>query len=127
MKSWTSTPAGQSLGLQFGLTLIVAAVLLLVSPVAAVSALLGGLIASAGNLLVVGLVFRRYRAAEAGRLATRMIGAELARLGLVAVAFGLVFANFPDPVLVALFGTFLAVHLAPVWWIHRVSDQAMKR
>jgi ATP synthase protein I len=127
MKSWTSTPAAQSLGLQFGLTLIVAAVLLLFSPVAAVSALLGGLIASAGNLLVVGLVFRRYRAAEAGRLATRMIGAELARLGLVAVAFGLVFANFREPVLVALFGTFLAVHLVPVWWIHRVSDQAMKR
>jgi ATP synthase protein I len=127
MKSWTSTPAAQSLALQFGLTLLVAAVLLPFSAAAALSALVGGLIASAGNLLVVGLVFRRYRAVEAGRLATRMMGAELARLGLVAVAFGLVFANLRDPVLLALFGTFLAVHLVPVWWLHRVSDQAMKR
>jgi len=127
MKSWASTPAAQSLGLQFGLTLIVSAVLVPFSFAAALSALLGGLIASAGNLLVVGLVFQRYRAAEAGRLASRMMGAELARLGLVAVAFALVFANYRDPVLAALFGTFLAVHLVPVWWIHRVSDQELKR
>jgi ATP synthase protein I len=89
--------------------------------------LLGGAIAIAGNLLVVALVFRGYRAAEPGGLATRMMGAELARLVLVGIGFALVFASVKNPAVIALFGSFLVVHLVPVWWMHRVSDQAMKR
>ncbi|AHE99703.1 ATP synthase subunit I [Thioalkalivibrio paradoxus] len=123
----TATPAVQSFGLQLALTLIVSAALLPLGTGPAFAALLGGIIAAAGNLLVIALVFRRYRAAEPGSLATRMMGAELARLGLVAAGFGLVFANVKDPAVFALFGTFLAVHLVPVWWMHRVSAQAMKR
>lgn len=127
MTQQSSTPALQSLGLQLALTLFSAAAFLPFSATAALSALLGGGIAIAGNLLVVALVFRRYRAAEPGRLATRMMGAELARLALVAVGFGLVFASVKEAAVFVLFGTFLVVHLVPVWWLHRVSDHAMKR
>jgi ATP synthase protein I len=127
MTQQTSTPALQSLGLQLGLTLLASAVLLPFSAAASLAALLGGAIAIAGNLAVVALVFRRYRAAEPGGLATRMMGGELARLVLVAVGFGLVFVNVKDPAVLVLFGSFLVVHLLPVWWMHRVSDQAMKR
>ncbi|AGA35337.1 ATP synthase I chain [Thioalkalivibrio nitratireducens DSM 14787] len=109
------------------MTLIVSAALLPFGSGPALAALLGGTIASAGNLLAIALVFRRYQAAEPGSLATRMMGAELARLALVAAGFGLVFATVKDPAVFVLFGTFLAVHLVPVWWMHRVSAQAMKR
>ena len=127
MTQKTSTPAVQSLGLQLAITLVASAVVLPFSTAASLAVLLGGAIASAGNLLVVALIFRRYRAAEPGGLATRMMGAELARLVLVAVGFGLVFVNVKDPAVLVLFGSFLVVHLLPVWWMHRVSDQAMKR
>jgi ATP synthase protein I len=39
----------------------------------------------------------------------------------------LVFASVKEPAVIVLFGSFLVVHLLPVWWLHRVSDQAMKR
>ena len=127
MSSQTSSPAVQSLGLQVAAALILAAALLPLGTLPALSALLGGAIATAGNLLVVMLVFRRYQAAAPGGLATRMMGAEMARLLLAAVGFGLVFANVADPSIAALFGTFLLVHLLPVWWLHRASILATKR
>jgi ATP synthase protein I len=127
MTQQTSRPAFQSLGLQLALTLAASAAFLPFGAAASLAVLLGGAIAIAGNLLVVALVFRGYRAAEPGGLATRMMGAELARLVLVGVGFALVFASVKNPVVIALFGSFLVVHLVPVWWMHRVSDQAMKR
>jgi ATP synthase protein I len=127
MTQQSSTPALQTLALQLGLTLFAAAAFLPFSAAWAFAALLGGGIAIAGNLLAVLLVFRRYRAAEAGALAARMMGAELARLALVAVGFAIVFASVKEPAVIVLFGAFLVVHLLPVWWLHRVSDQAMKR
>lgn len=127
MTQQSSTPALQSLALQFALTLVAALALLAFSVSWALAALLGGAIAIAGNLLAVLLVFRRYRAAEAGALATRMMGAEFARLALVAVGFAIVFATVKEPAVIVLFGAFLVVHLLPVWWMHRVSDQALKR
>ncbi len=127
MTAQTSNPAIQSLGLQLAASLLIAAALLPWGALPALSALLGGAIATAGNLLVVFVVFRRYQAAAPGGLATRMMGAEMARLLLAAVGFGLVFANVADPSIAALFGTFLLVHLLPVWWLHRASIQATKR
>jgi len=127
MTQQSSTPALQSLALQLGLTLFAAAAFLPFNAAWALSVLLGGGIAIAGNLLAVVLVFRRYRAAEAGALATRMMGAEFARLALVAMGFAVVFASVKELAVIVLFGSFLVVHLLPVWWMHRVSDQAMKR
>ena len=127
MTQQSSTPALQSLALQLGLTLFAAAAVLPFNTAWALAVLLGGTIAIAGNLLAVLLVFRRYRAAEAGALATRMMGAEFARLAVVALGFAIVFASLKDVAVIVLFGSFLVVHLLPVWWMHRVSDQAMKR
>lgn len=127
MTQQSSTPALQSLALQLGLTLFAAAAVLPFNTAWALAVLLGGAIAIAGNLLAVLLVFRRYRAAEAGALATRMMGAEFARLAVVALGFAIVFASLKDVAVIVLFGSFLVVHLLPVWWMHRVSDQAMKR
>ena len=127
MTPQSSTPALQSLALQLGVTLFAAVAFLAFDAAWALSVLLGGSIAIAGNLLAVVLVFRRYRAAEAGALATRMIGAEFARLALVAMGFAVVFASVKELAVIVLFGSFLVVHLLPVWWLHRVSDQAMKR
>ena len=127
MTQQSSTPALQSLALQLGLTLFAAAAVLPFNTAWALAVLLGGAIAIAGNLMAVLLVFRRYRAAEAGALATRMMGAEFARLAVVALGFAIVFASLKDVAVIVLFGSFLVVHLLPVWWMHRVSDQAMKR
>jgi ATP synthase protein I len=127
MTQQTSTSAFHSLALQLGLTLFAAAALLPFNAAWTLAALLGGGIATAGNLLTVLLVFRRYRAAEAATLATRMMGAEFARLALVAGGFAIVFTSVKEPAVLVLFGAFLVVHLLPVWWMHRVSDQAMKR
>ncbi len=123
-----SRHALHSLGLQLAATLILSGLILaLFPPVAALSGLIGGAIATLGNALVAIVVFRGYRATEAGALAGRMMAAEAGRLLLIAIAFGVVFAHLDDPNLVALFGVFLLVHLLPVWWMHRVSDQAMTR
>ena len=127
MTQWFSMPAVQSLGLQLALTMVASVLFLPFSAAASLAALLGGAIAIAGNLLAVALIFRRYRAAEPGGLATRMMGAQFARLAVVAAGFGIVFVNVEDPAVLVLFGSFLVVHLLPVWWLHRVSDQAMKR
>ena len=127
MAQHSSTAALQSLALQLGVTLLAAAALVPVGTDWALGALLGGGIAIAGNLLTVMLVFRNYRAADPGALTTRMMGAEVGRLVLVAAGFAIVFVTVEEPAVFALLGSFLVVHLLPAWWMHRVSDQAMKR
>jgi ATP synthase protein I len=126
MKHKPFTPAAQSLGLQLLLTAVAAVAALLWSPVAALSVGLGGAIAAVGHLVVTGLVFQRYSAARPDGLAARMMGAEFARLVVVGACFALVFANLRDLAVVALFGSFLLVHLVPVWWLHRSPVQTEK-
>ncbi|WP_018993357.1 ATP synthase subunit I [Thioalkalivibrio sp. ALgr1] len=118
----------QSIGLQLALTLILSGLLLaLFPPIVAISAMIGGLTATLGNAVAAVVVFRAYRSDQVGSLTARMMGAELGRLVIIAVAFGVAFAYLDEPNLLALFGIFLLVHLAPLWWLHRVSDQAMTR
>ncbi|WP_018861071.1 MULTISPECIES: ATP synthase subunit I [unclassified Thioalkalivibrio] len=118
----------QSLGLQLALTLILSGLLLaLFPPIVAISAVVGGMTATLGNAVAAVVVFRAYRSDQVGSLTARMMGAELGRLVIIAVAFGVAFAHLDEPNLLALFGVFLLVHLAPLWWLHRVSDQAMTR
>lgn len=118
----------QSLGLQLALTLILSGLLLaLFSPIVALSAAVGGITATLGNAVAAAVVFRAYRSDQAGSLTARMMGAQMGRLVIIAVAFGVAFAYLDEPDLLALFGIFLLVHLAPLWWLHRVSDQAMTR
>ncbi|PYG03572.1 MULTISPECIES: ATP synthase subunit I [Thioalkalivibrio] len=122
------SPAIQSLGLQLAVTLLLTVLLLVLSlPSAAISMALGGGIAALGNAVMVFAVFGAYRASAARNLAGRMMLAQVFRLLLIAAAFAAVFAGYENPDLLALFGGFLAVHLLPVWWVHRASAQAMKR
>lgn len=118
----------QSLGLQLALTLILSGLLLaLFPPIVAISAAVGGMTATLGNAVAAVVVFRAYRSDQVGSLTARMMGAQMGRLVIIAVAFGVAFAYLDEPDLLALFGIFLLVHLAPLWWLHRVSDQAMTR
>ena len=118
----------QSLGLQLALTLILPGLLLaLFPPIVAISAAVGGITATLGNAVAAVVVFRAYRSDQVGSLTARMMGAQMGRLAIIAVAFGVAFAYLDEPDLLALFGIFLLVHLAPLWWLHRVSDQAMTR
>ncbi|MFO7954463.1 ATP synthase subunit I [Thioalkalivibrio sp.] len=118
----------QSLGLQLALTLILSGLLLaLFPPIVAISAAIGGIAATLGNAVAAVVVFRPYRSDQVGSLTARMMGAQLGRLAIIAVVFGVTFAYLDEPDLLALFGIFLLVHLAPLWWLHRVSDQAMTR
>ncbi|WP_026287749.1 ATP synthase subunit I [Thioalkalivibrio sp. ALJ24] len=124
----SSSPAIQSLGLQLAATLLPTVLLLALSlPSAAISMALGGGIAVLGNAVMVFAVFGAYRAAAVRDLTGRMMLAQVFRLLLIAAAFAGVFARYDEPDLLALFGGFLAVHLLPVWWVHRASAQAMKR
>ncbi len=118
----------QSLGLQLAATALLTVLLLVfVSPSAAAFMAIGGAIAIMGNAVMVIAVFGDYQAAAVRSLAGRMMFAQAGRLLLIAGAFAVVFARFDEPDLLVLFGGFLAVHLLPVWWIHRASAQAMKR
>ncbi|MBS3800611.1 MAG: ATP synthase subunit I [Thioalkalivibrio sp.] len=118
----------QTLGLQIVLTLLLSGLMLILfPPVVVLSAAVGGTIAVFGNAVAGLIVFGGYRADQAGSLAAQMMGAELGRLAIIAAGFGVTFAYLEQPDLLALFGVFLLVHLAPLWWLHRVSDQAMTR
>ncbi len=127
MRADKTSRALQTLGLQLGLTLGFSVLLLVVGLNASVSALVGGAVAVLGNLLVVGLVFSGYSAADPGSLVTRMMGAGLGRLAVVAVGFAIIFSQYPNPVVWALFGSFILVHLAPAWWMHRATGLERKR
>lgn len=117
----------QTLAVQLVLTLVFAVSLLTVSFEASASALAGAAVAVLGNLVVVGLVFRGYSASDPGGLVTRMIGAGMGRLVVVALGFAIIFSQYPDPVVWALFGSFILVHLAPAWWMHRATGLERKR
>lgn len=123
----TSKHAFQSLGLQSAVTVAAALLLLPFVREVSVAIILGGLIAIAGNALAILVVFRQYQAADPGALASRMMGAELGRLILAGVGFGLVFAWGVPVNVPVLFGAFLIVHLLPVWWLHRAKIQTNKR
>ncbi len=98
---------------QFAVTLLLAAVLAMVAPQHACSALAGGLIASGANAFFSFWVFSHYRAQHPNKLVARLYGAEIAKLILVGVLFAAA-VQLIDPLSGgALFGVFLLVHLMP--------------
>ncbi len=78
---------------------------------AALSALLGGGLALVVNLLFAALVFGAYKAAEPGKLATRLYAAEVAKLLFVALAFAAIFLWIRPLNVAALFVTFFLVQV----------------
>ncbi len=107
---------------QIAVTLLAAVLGLFFSLNTALFALIGGAIASIANALFAYRVFGDYRAQEPGRLVARMYGAELLKLGFVAVAFAAVIVGLKatlDPV--ALFGAFIVVQILPPLLANQVA------
>ena len=99
--------------IQTATTLAVAAVALIFSWPAGLSALLGGVTATLANALFAAWVFGRYRAQDPGNLLFRFYGGELFKLLFIALAFAMVFVWVKPVSLVALFGAFLLVQVLP--------------
>ena len=78
---------------------------------AAWSALLGGTIALAANVLFAVAVFAPYRAARAGNLVARFYAAEVLKLVFVGLAFAVVFLWIRPLHVAALFVAFFVVQV----------------
>ncbi|MEN8176943.1 MAG: ATP synthase subunit I [Pseudomonadota bacterium] len=104
----------KALAVQVVLSLVLAAALLYFSVGHAVSALIGGLIASIANGLAALWLFGPYRAQAPGELVSVFYVAELIKLGVIVLAFIGVFSWFQPLIPAALFGCFIVVYLAPV-------------
>ncbi len=98
---------------QFVMTLLVFALLAMVAPQHASSALAGGLIASGANAFFSFWVFGRYSAQHPNKLVARLYGAEIAKLILVGVLFAAAVQLIVPLSGGALFGVFLLIHLMP--------------
>ena len=101
--------------------MLAAAVALYLSRTAGISALIGGATATVANAVFAIGVFARYRAQEPGKLVARFYGAELLKLLIVALAFGVVFAWVKPLHIVALFSAFLVVQIVPPMLVNRVA------
>ncbi len=102
-------------------TLVVTLGGLMFGPRAALCAFLGGATATAANALFAYWVFGRYRAGEPGKLVTQFYGAELLKLGFVALAFAAVIVLLDPLSPLALFGAFFAVQVLPPLLANRIA------
>ena len=75
------------------------------------SALLGGSIATLTNWAAAGKIFVPYRAQHPRQLLARCYGAEIRRILLTALLFGVVAVTVPTVQVVTLFGVYLLVQM----------------
>ncbi len=104
------------------LTLVLAGAAVLYDSAAGVSALLGGVITTAGNALFAVVMFGRYRAQDAGKLVFKFYGAELLKLGFVVAMFAVTFVWVAPLNVWALFGAFFMVQVLPPLLAHSRAD-----
>lgn len=98
--------------MQVGLTLLLSAALLLIGKTEALSALIGGMAAAAGNAFFAFWVFRSYSAQQPGKLLGSIYAAELGKLVLTGLVF-LAAILWVKPIsIAALLSVFFVVHLA---------------
>ena len=102
-------------------TLVVALVGLIFGPREGLFALIGGVTALVANALFAYWVFGPYSAAEPGRLAGRMIGGEVMKLGFVVVAFVSTFVLMDAIKPLALIGAFLTVQVLPPLLANKIA------
>lgn len=95
-------------------TVLLSALCLPGGTIVAGSALIGGLTAILGNVVVTAAVFGAYRADEAQQLGLRIYVAGLVRLMLVIAVFVATFWLFKAVHIAALLGVYLAVHMLPI-------------
>ena len=88
---------------------------------AAVSALLGGAVATVANALFALWVFGRYRADEPGKLTGQFYGGEFLKLGFIAIAFAIVIIWLKPLSPLAFFGAFFLVQVVPPMLANRLA------
>ncbi|MES9992589.1 MAG: ATP synthase subunit I [Candidatus Thiodiazotropha sp.] len=98
--------------LQFGAALSVGLVLLAFGKTVALSGFLGGLIAAAANGFFAYRSFTHYRAQDPQKIAGRMFGAEIQKLIVTGLMFGLTIVTISSLSIGALLGCYLFVQVA---------------
>ncbi|MBT3046658.1 MAG: ATP synthase subunit I [Candidatus Thiodiazotropha sp.] len=98
--------------LQFGAALSVGLVLLAFGKTVAYSGFIGGLIAAAANGFFAYRSFTHYRAQDPQKIAGRMFGAEIQKLIVTGLMFGLTIVTISPLSIGALLGCYLLVQVA---------------
>jgi len=108
--------------IQLVLFMVLTLIALLWSQVAALSTLLGGLVASIGNALFALWVFSRYRAQDPGKLVLRFYGAELVKVLVVLTMFAAVF-YWVESIMPAVFlSAFFVTQVLPPMLAHGLGE-----
>jgi F0F1-type ATP synthase assembly protein I len=97
--------------LQFGASVVLGLILLAFGKIIAVSGFIGALIAAAANGFFAFRSFAPYRAQEPGRIAGRMYGAEIQKLILTGLFFGLTIVTFESVNIGLLLSCYLFVQV----------------
>jgi len=100
---------------------VVAVVVLMIDPLSARDALIGGSAASLGTALFAVWVFGRYSASEPGRIVARFYGGELIKILAIVAVFAAAMKGLDDLNPVALFGAFLVVQVLPPLLANRIA------
>lgn len=98
--------------LQFGAALTVGLVFLAFGKTVALSGFIGGLIAAAANGFFAYRSFTHYRAQDPQKIAGRMFGAEIQKLIMTGLMFGLTFVTVRPLSIGTLLGCYLFVQVA---------------
>ncbi|MES9944908.1 ATP synthase subunit I [Candidatus Thiodiazotropha sp. CDECU1] len=98
--------------LQFGVALMIGLALLFFGKTYAYSGFIGGLIAAAANGFFALKSFTRYRAQDPQKIAGRMFGAEIQKLIITGLMFGLTIVTISPLSIGALLGCYLFVQVA---------------
>jgi ATP synthase protein I len=98
--------------LQFGAAITIGLILLAFGKTIALSGVIGGLIATAANGFFAFRIFTHYRAEEPQKIAGRMFGAEIQKLIITGVMFGLTIVTITPLSIGALLGGYLFIQVA---------------
>jgi ATP synthase protein I len=98
--------------LQFGAALMIGLILLAFGKTVALSGVIGGLIAAVANGYFAHRSFTRYRAQDTQKIAGRMFGAEIQKLIITGLMFGLTIVTITPLSIGALLGCYLFVQVA---------------
>lgn len=98
--------------LQFGAALMIGLALLFFGKTSAYSGFIGGLIAAAANGFFAFRSFTHYRAQDPQKIAGRMFGAEIQKLIITGLMFGLTIVTISPLSIGALLGCYLFVQVA---------------
>jgi ATP synthase protein I len=98
---------------QLALTLLLTAAALIFGTSVALSVLFGGAVCLLANTIFAFLIFRQYRAQDAGALVGRFYGAEVVKLSLILGLFAIAFATKAGINPPALLVAYFAVQVLP--------------